>query len=157
MAGLGFFAPLPLALMLPFMAGQSMLMGDAFGKSYQYGKRKISAMSNDEFNKLTPADLARDITADFTVLIPELKKAMEQSTEFQKDIIIEMGKILKELPDIIKEFIFGPGAPTPDPTDPNLPPKPIPTPTVSIFDWIGLVYGPGFIVALLKYLGITRQ
>ncbi len=37
MAGIGFFAPLPLAMMMPFMAGQSMLMGDAFGKSYQYG------------------------------------------------------------------------------------------------------------------------
>ena len=76
--------------MMPFMAGQSMLMGDAFGKSYQYGKRKISAMSNEEFNKLTPTDLAQDITADFTALIPELKIAMAQSTEFQAQIIAAM-------------------------------------------------------------------
>ncbi len=158
MAGLGFFAPLPLALMLPFMAGQSMLMGDAFGKSYQYGKRKISAMSNEEFNALTPADLAKDITADFTILIPELKLAMQQSTEFQKDIIIEMGEILKDLPDIVKQFIFG--SPQPfgeDPTTPGgvTPPGTFP-PTVNLFDWIGLVFGPGFIVALLKFLNIIK-
>ncbi len=102
--GIGFFAPLPLALMMPFMAGQSMLMGDAFGKSYQYGKRKISAMSNEEFNKLTPADLAKDITADFTALIPELKIAMAKSTELQSLIIREMGNILKTIPDEIKNF-----------------------------------------------------
>ncbi len=69
------------------MAGQSMLMGDAFGKSYQYGKRKISALTNEEFNELTPADLAKDITADLQALIPELKVAMQASTEFQGQII----------------------------------------------------------------------
>ncbi len=35
------------------MATQSMVMGDAFGQAFQYGKRKISAMSNEEFNKTT--------------------------------------------------------------------------------------------------------
>ncbi len=89
------------------MAGQSMLMGDAFGKSYQYGKRKISAMSNEEFNKLTPADLAKDITADFTALIPELKIAMAKSTELQSMIIREMGEILKSIPEEIMRFFQG--------------------------------------------------
>ncbi len=106
MAGIGFFAPLPLAMMMPFMAGQSMMMGDAFGKSYQYGKRKISAMSNEDFNKLTTRDLANDIQADFNAIIPPLSEAVRQSSQFQSLIIQEMGKIIKSLPSEITQF-FG--------------------------------------------------
>ncbi len=107
MAGIGFFAPLPLAMMMPFMAGQSMMMGDAFGKSYQYGKRKISAMSNEEFNKLTPKDLANDIQADFNAIIPSLGIAIKQSSQFQSLIIREMGEIIKSLPSEITRFFTG--------------------------------------------------
>ncbi len=112
MAGIGFFAPLPLAMMLPFMAGQSMMMGDAFGKSYQYGKRKISAMSNEEFNKLSAQDLAKEIVADFNTIIPSMKTAMAASTEFQGQIIQEMGNIIKSLPAEITKFFGGEGTGT---------------------------------------------
>ncbi len=107
MAGIGFFAPLPLAMMMPFMAGQSMMMGDAFGKSYQYGKRKISAMSNEDFNKLTIRDLANDIQADFNNIIPPLSQAVRQSSVFQSLIIQEMGKIIKTLPAELTQFFTG--------------------------------------------------
>ncbi len=107
MAGIGFFAPLPLAMMMPFMAGQSMMMGDAFGKSYQYGKRKISAMSNEDFNKLTVKDLANDIQADFNNIIPPLSQAVRQSSAFQSLIIQEMGKIIKSLPAELTQFFTG--------------------------------------------------
>ncbi len=107
MVGLGFFAPLPLAMMMPFMAGQSMLMGDAFGKSYQYGKRRISAMSNEEFNKLTPEMLGKEIAADFNVIIPSLEEAMKRSTQFQRLIIEEMGNMIKDIPNYILDFFEG--------------------------------------------------
>ncbi len=98
MAGIGFFAPLPLAMMLPFMAGQSMVMGEAFGKSYQYGKRKISAMSNEEFNALTPQQLGKDLVADYLQLLPSLKEAVGKSSEFQSFVIQELAEIVKNLP-----------------------------------------------------------
>ncbi len=105
MVGIGFFAPLPLALMMPFMAGQSMLMGDAFGKAYQYGKRKISAMSNEEFNALTPEMLGKSIVTDYNAIIPSLEEAVQSSTEFQRIIIQELGNILKSIPaDVLKFF-----------------------------------------------------
>ncbi len=91
------------------MAGQSMLMGDAFGKSYQYGKRRISAMSNEEFNKLTPEMLGKEIAADFNVIIPSLEVAMRRSTEFQRLIIKEMGEMIKDIPDYIMDFFQGGG------------------------------------------------
>ncbi len=104
MAGIGFFAPLPLALMLPFMAGQSMIMGEAFGKSYQYGKRKISSMSNEEFNKLSPKDLANEIMSDYNNIVPALSNSVKASSEFQSTIIKELVDVVKNLP---QDLIFG--------------------------------------------------
>ncbi len=107
MVGIGFFAPLPLALMMPFMAGQSMLMGDAFGKAYQYGKRKISAMTNEEFNKLTPQQLGQEIATDYSAMIPSLQTAIKQSSVFQSMIIQEMAKIIRSLPSDIVTGVTG--------------------------------------------------
>ncbi len=107
MAGIGFFAPLPLAMMLPFMAGQSMIMGDAFGQSYQYGKRKISAMSNEEFNKLTHDDIQKDIIKNYKQMIPNLADGMVASNEFQRLIIQEIAKIIPTLPSDVTSGIFG--------------------------------------------------
>ncbi len=107
MAGIGFFAPLPLAMMLPFMAGQSMIMGDAFGKAYQYGKRKISAMSNDEFNKLDANKLAQELNADYKAIIPSLQDAIQHSRDFQSTVIQELGQIIKSLPKEVTQLISG--------------------------------------------------
>ncbi len=106
MVGIGFFAPLPLALMMPFMAGQSLLMGEAFGKGFQFGKRKISSMTNDDFNALTAKDLGQQIATDYNDIIPSLEQAVKASSAFQSMIIQEMGVILKSIPDEILKF-FG--------------------------------------------------
>ncbi len=44
------------------MAMQSGAMALEFGTYFQYGKRRISAMDNDEFNALKPGDIYRGIT-----------------------------------------------------------------------------------------------
>lgn len=88
------------------MAGQSLMMGDAFGKGFQYGKRKISSMSNEEFNALTPEDLARTITTDYTAIIQQMGPAFEDSRAFQSLILQELGNIIKTIPSEIRKF-FG--------------------------------------------------
>ncbi len=104
---IGFFAPFPLVMMMPFMAAQSMLMGDAFGKAYQYGKRKISAMSNEEFNRMSSKDLSNEILTDYTNIIPTMKIAISRSSEFQSFIIEELAKIIKALPADISQGLTG--------------------------------------------------
>ncbi len=89
------------------MAGQSMLMGEAFGKSFQYGKRKISSLSNEEFNKLSSHDIQVQILTDYQTLIPTMHKAIQESTKFQALIIREMGEILKTIPAELQHFFFG--------------------------------------------------
>ncbi len=87
---IGFFAPLPLAIMIPFMAAQSFAMGQAFGTSFQYGKRKISSMSNEEFNKVTPTSLHDSIQSDVREMIPSMNQSFDRMEKFQIEIIQSM-------------------------------------------------------------------
>ncbi len=105
------------------MAGQSLMMGDAFGKGFQYGKRKISSMSNEEFNALTPDDLARAIVTDYTAIIQQMKPAFEDSRAFQSLILQELGEIIKTIPSEIRKFF---GIEDIDGTTPTIPKEPDP-------------------------------
>ncbi len=98
MVGIGLFAPLPLAIMIPFMAGQSFAMGEAFGKGFQFGKRKISSMTNEEFNKLTAQEAFAETTADIKSMIPTMSKGMNDFHTLQTDIILRMIDYIAKLP-----------------------------------------------------------
>ncbi len=104
---IGFFAPLPLAIMIPFMAAQSFAMGQAFGTSFQYGKRKISSMSNEEFNKYTPLQAHEEIQADIRAMIPSLNKSFQRMESFQIDIINSMVDTIKLGLDELGKWIAG--------------------------------------------------
>ncbi len=104
MVGIGFFAPFPLALMVPFMAGQSLAMGEAFGKGFQYGKRKISSMSNEEFNALDFKGLSESIATDYKVMIPSITKSIEASDELQRAVFKALGEVIKDIPAQILDF-----------------------------------------------------
>ncbi len=143
------FMPIPLAIMPPFMAYQSLVMGDAFGRAFQFGKRKISAMGNEEFNKLDIVTMFETISNEYTRMIPTVEKSMSASTELQVAIVKEMLKIIPALGQmlikgvfgedtgehILHGYIFGHQEPTP-PRPPQQPPRftpPIPPPTAPPF------------------------
>ncbi len=92
------FLPIPLAMMIPFMGAQSLVLGKQFGEGFQYGKRKISAMSNEEFNKLTPAKLAQDNAEELKQMIPSMKGAITDMRSFQSFIVKELIETVKQLP-----------------------------------------------------------
>ncbi len=76
--------------MIPFMASQSLAMGEAFGKGFQYGKRRISAMTNEEFNKFTPKQMHIETTAEIASMIPNMKQSMDNFSTLQPAIIKEL-------------------------------------------------------------------
>ncbi len=90
------FMPLPLAVMIPFMGMQSMVMAKQFGEGFQFGKRRISAMSNEEFNKLTMSQLMNDTNTELKSMIPDMAQALREMRPFQREIFIEMLAALKE-------------------------------------------------------------
>ncbi len=87
------------------MAGQSLAMGEAFGKGFQYGKRKISSMSNEDFNKMDFKELSESLATDYRVMIPSLQRSIEASDELQKSVFRAFGDILGTIPEVIKEFM----------------------------------------------------
>ncbi len=93
--------------MVPFMAGQSLAMGEAFGKGFQYGKRKISSMSNEEFNKLDFRELSESLATDYRVMIPSLTKSIENSQVLQQSVFTALGQIITSIPENAKEFLQG--------------------------------------------------
>ncbi len=94
------FMPLPLAIMIPFMGIQSGVMAQQFGMNFQFGKRKISAMSNEEFNKLTPAQLQVNMNEQIKLLIPTFGEALREMRPFQRMIFEEMLAVMKTAIDV---------------------------------------------------------
>ncbi len=91
------------------MAGQSFAMGEAFGKGFQFGKRKISSMTNEQFNKLTGPQAFAETTADITAMIPTMSSAMEKFHTLQTDIILKMIDYISKLPaDVLPQLIQSP-------------------------------------------------
>ncbi len=76
------------------MAAQSFAMGQAFGTSFQYGKRKISSMSNEEFNAITAVELADQLQTDVRAMIPAMTESFHRMENFQIDILDSMGRTL---------------------------------------------------------------
>ncbi len=91
---IGFFAPLPLPMMIPFMGMQSAVMAEQFGTMFQYGKRRISAMSNDEFNALTPAKIQFDLTKQLQLMIPEMEAQIQSMRPLVSVIIREFASYI---------------------------------------------------------------
>ncbi len=104
---IGFFMPLPLAMMIPFMGIQSAVMAKQFGENFQFGKRRISAMSNEEFNKLTPQLLNENANRELKSMIPSMEKSIIEMRSFQTFLIQEFIKMIQEVGLGVIGQIFG--------------------------------------------------
>ncbi len=95
------FTAVPNPIMLPFMALQSYFMMLLAGEAWQYGKRKISAMSNEDFNKLDIIPHMESMITSMEKAIPSIEMSMKNFTPLAKTITAEM---VKTLPEIAKGF-----------------------------------------------------
>ncbi len=91
------FTAVPNPQMLAFMATQSFLMMQMAGAGWQYGKRKISAMKNQEFNALTVNSLLQKEVADVREAIPTIIKSIEDMTPMVGHIVAQYGDFIKEI------------------------------------------------------------
>ncbi len=108
------FMPLPLPMMIPFMAMQSFAMAEQFGKGFQYGKRKISAMKNAKFNALTPEKIQIDFNRELKGMIPQMQESLQSMRPLVSTVLEEMfamiGILLKTTPSLFDpamHSIFG--------------------------------------------------
>jgi len=90
---IGFFMPLPLPIMIPFMMWQSAAIAAGFGTYFQYAKRKISAMSNEEFNAARPHNLVNEL---FTDIMGEIPSSFQQIRSINTLILQSMADFLED-------------------------------------------------------------
>ncbi len=91
------------------MAAQSFAMGHAFGTSFQYGKRKISSMTNEEFNALSATDLHGELQADIRAMIPDMHESFKRMEQFQIDILISMVNVIRKAGEQFLGLLTGQG------------------------------------------------
>ncbi len=105
------FTAVPNPQMLSFMPIQSYLMMYFAGAGWQIGKRKISAIPNDKFNKMSANDLLKGFTADLRETIPTLERSLQDVTPLVRILIEQYGEFMKEIlkvtPVVSKDILFG--------------------------------------------------
>ncbi len=82
--------PLPLPVMIPFMMWQSAAIAAGFGTYFQFAKRKVSAMSNEEFNKTNPHKLVSDLYDDIIEAMPSSFAKIDSMTPIILDSMLKM-------------------------------------------------------------------
>ncbi len=92
------FTAVPNPQMLAFMGAQSFIMMYQAGEGWQYGKRRISAMSNEEFNKLTPQMVMEKQAVVLRSSLATIERSMNDMTPM-------IGTIVKQYGDFIREII----------------------------------------------------
>ncbi len=93
----GTFMPFFFPLGIAFMGSQSAVMMKMAGEQWQYGKRRISAMTNEEFNKLTPLKLFEIETSELRSMIPLMQESMRDMNKLTPIIVTEMVQMFKDL------------------------------------------------------------
>ncbi len=89
-------------MMIPFMGAQSLVIGKMFGEGFQYGKRKISAMSNEEFNKLTFEDMMSNARVELKASIPTINASLQDMDEM---VVVVVNEFLKYLGLVTKTVL----------------------------------------------------
>ncbi len=92
----GTFMPFFFPLGIAFMGAQSAVMMKMAGEQWQYGKRRISAMKNEDFNKLTAIKLYQIETNELREMIPIMKKSFEDMAALNPMIVNGMITMAKD-------------------------------------------------------------
>ncbi len=86
-----------------FMQSAAMALG--FGSFFQYGKRKVSAMSNEEFNVLTPEALTAQLMSSINNMIPTVEQSFHQMEQMNEMILQAMAKYFDQAVGFLDRWI----------------------------------------------------
>ncbi len=89
------------------MGYQSWVIGSMFGMAYQGYKRKISAMSNEDFNKLDLTQFGFDEMRKMTAMTPQMEQMFAEMRPMLDILAKELGQLLASLPDLVGNVISG--------------------------------------------------
>ncbi len=79
------------------MGAQAFVMMYQAGEGWQYGKRKQSAMSNEDFNKQTLLSIMQNQSAILRTALPTIEKSMNDMTPMIATIVEQYGDFIREI------------------------------------------------------------
>ncbi len=125
------------------MGAQSFIMMFQAGEGWQYGKRRISAMSNEDFNKLTPERLLQNQAATLRSSIGTIEKSMNAMTPMIGTIIHQYADFARQIvAQVPKELLAFTGGKTPEAIMSQLVPNAPPTERDALVDFFKSLLNP---------------
>ncbi len=101
------FNPIPVGIMISFMKAQTAWMMYAGGYNWQFGKRTVDSMSNEEFNKRK--DNYELVIIDqhriFKLMVSAMEREIREISHVQKDLIDKMVDLEREKIKVLPELI----------------------------------------------------
>ncbi len=125
------FTAVPNPMMLSFLATQGFAIMYYGGAGWQFGKRKVSGMSNEEVNKMSPNDFLMKLHSETKTMVPTMAQGMQDMTPLVKTTLVLFGQYIREaikaFPKVVQAIVGGDGGefsniPTTSGTGGNLPP-----------------------------------
>ncbi len=92
------FTAIPNPMMLSYMGTQSFIMMYEAGSAWQFGKRKISAMTNEDFNKMSPLDLINEHNSLLKGLVDKgiVQKGMSDMSPLITTMMEQFGEYIQK-------------------------------------------------------------
>jgi len=125
------FTAVPNPMMLSFLATQGFAIMYYGGAGWQFGKRKVSGMTNEEVNAMSPNEFLIKLHSETKTMVPTMQRGMEDMTPLIHTTMTQFGAYIREaikaFPETVSNILGTPtefkNIPTTDQTGGNLPPQ----------------------------------
>ncbi len=99
------FTAVPNPMMLSFLATQGFAIMYYGGAGWQFGKRKVSGMSNEQVNNMTPNEFLQQLHGETRTMIPTMQQGMKDMTPLIHTTITQFGSYIQEAIRAIPEAV----------------------------------------------------
>ncbi len=120
-------------MMLSFLATQGFAIMYYGGAGWQFGKRKVSGMSNEQVNKMSPNDFLMRLHSETKTMVPTMAQGMQDMTPLVKTTLVLFGAYIREaikaFPEVVQNILGSTDSgefsniPTSSGSSGNLPPQ----------------------------------
>ncbi len=126
------FTAVPNPMMLSFLASQGFAIMYYGGSGWQFGKRKVSGMTNEQVNAISPHDFMMKLNAELKSMVPTMQQGMADMSPLITTTIEQFGtyiaKAIDAFPKAVQNILGTPGGefanvPTSGGSQGNLPPE----------------------------------
>ncbi len=107
------FTAVPNPMMLSFLATQGFAIMYYGGAGWQFGKRKVSGMSNEEVNAMSPNEFLMKLHSETKTMVPTMQQGMKDMTPLITTTIEQFGSYIREaiaaFPQAVSNIVGGGG------------------------------------------------